>query len=239
MTSSIYNQKWIHYKDQCEAEALLEDIWSGRYVQADLILEADYQKQLLEEGVISFFSNAYNAVKGKIEDLATWADNKLQSFIDAGLTKLQEFLQFLRGRGVLKKYEARGMSSVVGVFKRPEYLQAGAAMIMILIQKLAELGAKALMDMMTGGSTALARSATWVQQNIEKVKLFIEAIKNFFDPEGIIDLIANAWEGSQTFKQYADILIKLKADLKNPMRDFESAFSAMNIDTTPDPVTTP
>jgi hypothetical protein len=200
MTSSIYNQKWIHYKDQCEAEALLEDIWSGRYVQADLILEADYQKQLLEEGVISFFSNAYNAVKGKIEDLATWADNKLQSFIDAGLTKLQEFLQFLRGRGVLKKYEARGMSSVVGVFKRPEYLQAGAAMIMILSQKLAELGAKALMDMMTGGSAALARSATWVQQNIEKVKLFIEAIKNFFDPEGIIDLIANAWERSQTFK---------------------------------------
>tara|TARA_R100000152_G_C6696964_1_gene127290 strand:+ start:47 stop:721 length:675 start_codon:yes stop_codon:yes gene_type:complete len=221
---SVY-KNWNDYVDRCEAEALLEDIWSGRYIQKDLILEIDQQRQLLEEGVGAFFSGAYNAVKSKIEDLTTWADNKLQSFIDAGLTKLVDFLSFLRSKGIFKKYEARGMQEVIKVFKRPQYLQAAASMIMILSQKLAELGAKALLDMMTAGAGAAAKAANWIKDNIEKVKLFVEAIKNFFDPDGLIQLLSQAFESNETLNKYSTLLIKLKDDLKDPHRAFKSGFN--------------
>ena len=50
---SVY-KNWNDYVDRCEAESLLESIWSGRYIQKDLILEVDQQRQLLEEGVGAF-----------------------------------------------------------------------------------------------------------------------------------------------------------------------------------------
>ena len=83
----------------------------------------------------AIISDDLNTIKSKIEDVATWADNKLQSFINAGLEKIQDFLSFLRSQGIFKKYEARSMQEIVRVFQRPEYLQAAASMIMILSQK--------------------------------------------------------------------------------------------------------
>jgi hypothetical protein len=213
---SVY-KNWNDYVDRCEAESLLEDIWSGRYIQKDLILEIDQQRQLLEEGVGAFFSGAYTAIKSKIEDLTTWADNKLQDFISAGVEKLQDFLYFLNSKGVLRKKDTWGLAERVGVFKRPEFLQAAASMIMVLSQKLAELGAKALLDMMTAGAGAAAQAANWIKDNIEKVKLFVEAIKNFFDPDGLIELLSQAFKSNETLNKYSELLINLKAALKNPI----------------------
>ena len=221
---SVY-KNWNDYVDRCEAEALLEDIWSGRYVQKDLILEIDQQRQLLEEGVGAFFSGAYTAIKSKIEDVATWADNKLQSFIDAGLQKLKDFIFFLYDKGVLSKKGSWTYVNRVGVFQRPEYLQAAASMIMILSQKLAELGAKALLDMMTAGAGASAKAANWIKDNFEKVKLFVEVIKNFFDPDGLIEFLSKAFKANETLNKYSELLINLKAALNSPIgslldRDF-------------------
>jgi hypothetical protein len=224
---SVY-KNWNDYVDRCEAEALLENIWSGRYIQKDLILEIDQQRQLLEEGVGAFFSSAYTAIKSKIEDVATWADNKLQSFINAGLKKLQDFLDFLRYQGIFKKYEARSMQDIVRVFQRPEYLQAAASMIMILSQKLAELGAKALLDMMTGGAGRAAEAANWIKDNIEKVKLFVKAIKEFLDPDGLIELLFSAFKSNETLNKYAELLINLRDDLKDPHKEFKAGFAAHN-----------
>ena len=224
---SVY-KNWNDYVDRCEAEALLENIWSGRYIQKDLILEIDQQRQLLEEGVGAFFSSAYTAIKSKIEDVATWADNKLQSFINAGLEKIQDFLSFLRSQGIFKKYEARSMQEIVRVFQRPEYLQAAASMIMILSQKLAELGAKALLDMMTGGASKAAEAANWIKDNIEKVKLFVKAIKEFLDPDGLIELLFSAFKSNKTLNKYAELLINLRDDLKDPHKAFKAGLAAYN-----------
>ena len=225
---SVY-KNWNDYVDRCEAESLLESIWSGRYIQKDLILEVDQQRQLLEEGGGAFFSGAYDAVKSKIEDLASWADGKLRSFINAGLEKLNDFLEFLKSQGFLKRYETRKLIDNVNVFQRPEYLQAAASMIMILSQKLAELGAKALLDMMTAGAGAAAKAANWIKDNIEKVKLFVEAIKSFFDPDGIIELLLQASKSNETLNKYRNLLINLKSDLKDPMKAFKTGIQAHGV----------
>lgn len=233
MTSLIYNQKWIQYKEKCEAEALVEDIWSGKYVQPNLILEAEYQKMLLNEGVGSFFSSAFAAVKSKIEDAAEWADNKMQSFIKASLEKLQDLLQFLRNHGFLKKYQTRRMQDVVGVFKRPEYLKLGSSMILILTQKLAELGAKALLDFMSGGTGTAAKAAIWIQENVEKIKLMLEAIQNFLDPKGLISVLWDFLNGSKFWQENEQTIKNLKDDLEDPHRAFKNAFAALSSSPSP------
>ena len=223
-------ENWREYlNEEQQALDLVEEIWSGTYVTKTLLVEE--QIKLLEEGVGSFFSSSFNSVKKQIQNLNNWKDNQLMAFVDSSLKKLQDFFSSMRSVAVktknkilqklFPKYRSRQIVQAFGVLRSPKYLKAGAAILAIVLQKLVELGAKAILDAMSGGAATAAKIATFVQQNLEKIKLLIQAVSSALDPAGILTILKDVAE-SQGWLQ---TLIDLKSDLKNPLRGFERGLS--------------
>ena len=117
------------------------------------------------------------------------------------------------------------MQDVVSVFKRPEYLKLGSSMLIVLSQKLAELGAKALLDFMAGGAGTAAKAANWIQENVEKIKLILEAVKSFLDPKGLISVLWDFLKVSKFWQENQDTINNLKNDLEDPHRAFKAGFA--------------
>jgi len=219
-------ENWREYNShQEEASLLVEQIWAGSLVRDIVLLE--HQQAMLEEGIGTFFSSAFNTVKGKIDDFVEWKDQKLMAFIDGAIKKIQEFFSGMRkiarettNKILLKLFSKEGTRAITGafgVFRRPQYLKPGAAVLSMVLQKLAELGAQAVLNAMSaGGATAAIIAA-----NIEKIKLFVETIKSSIDPNGIVEMLGNI----AAFKEAADLLLNLKKDLQNPYRELEQAIS--------------
>ena len=214
-------ENWREYAShQEEASLLVEQIWSGSLVNEIVLLE--HQQAMLEEGIGTFFSSAFNTVKGKIDDFVEWKDQKLMAFIDGAIKKIQEFFSGMRKIAretankilvkLFSKEGTRAITSAFGVFRRPQYLKAGAAVLSMVLQKLAELGAQAVLDTMSGGAATTAKIGAFVQENIEKIKLFVETIKSAIDPNGIVEMLGNI----TAFKEAADLFLNLKKDLQNP-----------------------
>jgi len=127
---------------------------------------------------------------------------------------------------LLKLFPKNGIRKItdsLGVFRRPEYLKAGAAILSIVLQKLAELGAKTVLDALTGGSATAARVAEIVSKNVERIKMFLETVQSSLDPKGVIDMLSQV----QEFKEAAEMLLQLKSDLQNPNKEFQQGFSAL------------
>ena len=200
-------ENWREYNShQEEASLLVEQIWTGSLVRDIVLLE--HQQAMLEEGIESFFSGAFDAVKGKIKDFTGWKDQKLMVFIDGAIKKIQDKILLK----LFPKYGTRAITDAFGVFRRDEYLKAGAAVLSMVLQKLAELGAQAVLDAMSAGSA----TATMIAANIKKIKLFVKTIKSSIDPNGIVEILSNI----EAFKGSADLLLNLKKDLQNPHREF-------------------
>ena len=224
-------ENWREYlNEQRSAENLVEEIWAGNYVTEILIIEE--QQRLLDEGVGSFFSNSFNSVKKQIQSFNNWKDNQLMSFVDASLKKLQSFFSSMRTIAVktknnillklFPKYRSRQIVQAFGVLRNPKYLKAGAAILAIVLQKLVELGAKAILDTMSGGVASAAKIAAFVQQNLEKIKLLIQTVVTALDPSGILSMLKDVAE-SQGWLQ---TLIDLRSDLKNPFKGFEKGIAS-------------
>ena len=216
-------ENWREYvSEQQEALNLVNEIWSGSYVTEILIIEQ--QQNLLEEGVGSFFNSAFSSVQKQIQNLNNWKDNQLMTFVDSSLKKLQEFFSKMRNIAIKTKNEillkffpkrkTRQIDQAFNVLRSPKYLKAGAAILAIVLQKLAELGAKAILDAMSGGAATATKIAAFVQQNLEKIKLLIQAVSSALDPNGILMMLKDVAE-SQGWLQ---TLIALKSDLKNPLK---------------------
>ena len=211
-------ENWREYSShQEEASLLVEQIWAGSLVRDIVLLE--HQQAMLEEGMGSFFSGAFNTVKGKIDDFAEWKDQKLMAFINGAIKKIQDFFVKM-GELALKTKDKilqklfplqtiREMIFGLQVFQAPKYLKAGAAILSVLLQKLAELGAKAVLDALTGGSATAMQISEYVSKNVEKIKMFVMSVKAALDPYGIIEVLKNI----KAFKEAAELLTDLKADL--------------------------
>jgi hypothetical protein len=220
-------------EDYAAGQLLAEEIWNGKFLDSGF----DRQKYILEckdnldEGVLQTFSDVVSYGKQKYNDFKNVADQKLQGFIDKGLDLIIKFFENMRetalkaqgevGRTLKKlfpKYKTRDLVDIVSVFKQAKYLKIGASIISMILKKAAKLGINAILDAVSGGSTAAARVITSIQDKIEQIKLFIESIKNALDPKGILDqleTIAGIRRGMEFYKE-------LQSDLKNrgPKLDF-------------------
>ena len=215
-------------REEQQAIDLVEEIWRGDYTASLLMLEG--QQELLDESVRQFFQDAFNSVRGKINQFSTFKENQLIKFVDAGIAKIQDFFTKMReiarttrNEILLKLFPKRGTRSITdkfGVFRRPEYLAAGAAVMATILAKLAELGAQAVLNAVSGGLGAAAQVAQFVQTNIERLKLIVETIKNALDPMGIMDLLGTV----ESFKDKVEFLQKLKNDLQDPYKEFRASF---------------
>tara|TARA_R100000664_G_C2623758_1_gene56563 strand:- start:66 stop:491 length:426 start_codon:yes stop_codon:yes gene_type:complete len=124
---------------------------------------------------------------------------------------------------LLKLFPKRGTHRIAdqfGVLRRPEYLAAGGAVMATILAKLAELGARQVLNAISGGVGAAAQVAQFVQTNIERLKLIVETIKNALDPMGIMDLLGTV----ESFKDKVEFLQKLKNDLQDPYKEFRASF---------------
>lgn len=224
-------ENWRDYlNEQRSAENLVEEIWAGNYVTEILIIEE--QQRLLDESIGSFFSNSFNSVKKQIQSFNNWKDNQLMSFVDASLKKLQSFFSSMRTIAVktknnillklFPKYRSRQIVQAFGVLRSPKYLKAGAAILAIVLQKLVELGAKAILDTMSGGVASAAKIAAFVQQNLEKIKLLIQTVVTALDPSGILSMLKDVAEA----QGWLQTLIDLRSDLKNPFKGFEKGIAS-------------
>jgi|2_EtaG_2_1085320.scaffolds.fasta_scaffold01931_8 hypothetical protein len=220
-------ESWrLHQSEETEGAFLVEEIWSGAYITHLILLED--QRRLLEEGIGQFFSNAFNAVKGKVEQFATWAESKLMSFVDAAIKKIQTFFENMRTAAnkwrsellqkIFTKNSVRDVVESLGVLRRTEYLKFGASILATLLAKLSELGANAVLDAMSAGGATAVKIAAFVSENIEKIKLFVEAIKTALDPTGILGLL----EKIPAYAESAEILLQLKRDLQDPLRGLKN-----------------
>ena len=215
-------------REEQQAIDLVEEIWRGDYTASLLILEG--QQELLDESVRQFFQDAFNSVRGKISQFSTFKENQLIKFVDAGIAKIQDFFTQMReiarttrNEILLKLFPKRGTRSITdkfGVLRRPEYLAAGAAVMSTILAKLAELGAQAVLNALSGGLGGAAQVAQFVQTNIERLKLIVETIKNALDPMGIMDLLDTV----ESFKDKVEFLQKLKDDLQDPYKEFHASF---------------
>ena len=225
-------ESWRTYervlREEQQAIDLVEEIWRGDYTASLLIIEG--QQELLDENVKQFFQNAFNSVKGKINQFSTFKENQLIKFVDAGIAKIQDFFTKMReiarttgNEILLKLFPKRGTHRIAdqfGVLRRPEYLAAGGAVMATILAKLAELGARQVLNAISGGVGAAAQVAQFVQTNIERLKLIVETIKNALDPMGIMDLLGTV----ESFKDKVEFLQKLKNDLQDPYKEFRASF---------------
>ena len=215
-------------REEQQAIDLVEEIWRGDYTASLLMLEG--QQELLDESVRQFFQDAFNSVRGKINQFSTFKENQLIKFVDAGIAKIQDFFTKMReiarttrNEILLKlfpKFGTRSITDKFGVLRRPEYLAAGAAVMSTILAKLAELGAQAVLNALSGGLGGAAQVAQFVQTNIERLKLIVETIKNALDPMGIMDLLDTV----ESFKDKVEFLQKLKDDLRDPYKEFHASF---------------
>jgi len=223
-------ENWQEYIGEQKAGMdLVEEIWAGNYVTKVLILED--QQRLFNEGIGSFFNSAYDSVKNQIQNFNNWKDNQLMSFIDSSLEKLQSFFSNMREIAVktrdnillklFPKYRSRQIVEAFAVLRKPVYLKAGAAILAIVLQKLVELGAKAIIDTLSGGAATAAKIANFIQQNLEKIKLLIQTVVSALDPDGIISILKDI----AVVQGWAQTLIDLKNDLKNPFKGFEQGIA--------------
>jgi len=225
-------ENWREYLTEQEvALNLVDEIWSGTYVTEILIIED--QKTLLQEGIGSFFSNSFNSVKNQIQSFNNWKDNQLMAFVNSSLKKLQSFFASMRSMAVktknnvllklFPKNRSRQIVQSFGVLRKPKYLKAGAAILAIVLQKLVELGAKTILDTISGGVATAAKIASFVQQNLEKIKLLIQTVMVALDPNGILTMLKGVAEA----QGWLEILIDLQGDLKNPLKGFEQGIAAV------------
>jgi len=219
-------ENWREYiGEQKTGTDLVEEIWAGNYVTKVLILED--QQRLFNESIGEFFNSAYDSVKNQIQNFNNWKDNQLMSFIDASLKKLQSFFSDMRAFAVetknnillklFPKYRSRQIVEAFAVLRKPVYLKAGAAILAIVLQKLVELGAKAIIDTLSGGVATAAKIANFIQQNLEKIKLLIQTVISALDPDGIVSTLKDI----AVAQGWIQTLIDLKRDLKNPFKSFE------------------
>jgi hypothetical protein len=213
-------------EDYAAGQLLAEEIWNGKFLDSGF----DRQKYIsecknnLNEGILQSFSDVVNYGKQKYNDFKDVADQKLQGFIDKGLDLLIKFFEKMREvaikttgeigkmlRKIFPKYKTRDLVNIVSVFKQPKYLKIGATILAMILKKAAKLGINAILDAVSGGSTAAARVITSIQDKIEQIKLFIKSVKEAFDPNGILDgleLISGIKKGMDFYKE-------LKSDLGN------------------------
>ena len=144
-------------------------------------------KNNLDEGVLQSFSDVVSYGKQKYNDFKNTVDQKLEGFIDKGLDLLMNFFEKMRelarkatgeiGKMLRKLFTkirgTRDLINIVSVFKKPKYLKIGASIISMILKKAAKLGINAILDAVSGGSTAAARVITSIQDKIEQIKLFI------------------------------------------------------------------
>ena len=224
---------WRNYnadqEEAKEAQQLVEEFWRGDYCSGELILENEIK--LLEEGVSQFFRDAYTSVKSKIDQFKNWSEQKLMSFVESGLEKLNSFLTKMReiaketkNQVLLKlfpKYGTREKQDIVKVLMMPKYLRIGAAIITTFLQKAAKFGISALLDTLTAGTGTAAKISTFIKDNIEKIKLFVDGVMNALDPNGILDMI----EQFDIMKDAKELIDQFKADLqgrRNPLTSTEA-----------------
>jgi len=138
-------ENWRQYlNEEQQIDLLVEEIWAGSYVTKLMLIED--QQRLLDEGIGSFFASAFSAVKGKIEDFNEWKEQKLMSFIDSAINKIQSFFLKLRqiaketaNKVLLKLFPrnmVRNITSKFGIFRKPQYLKAGASVLAALLTQL-------------------------------------------------------------------------------------------------------
>ena len=219
---------WRNYnadqEEAREAQQLVEEFWRGDYCSGELILENEIK--FLEESVGQFFRDAYTSVKSKIDQFKNWSKQKLMSFVKSGLEKIDSFLIKMReiaretkNQVLLKlfpKYGTRERQDVVKVLMMPKYLSIGAAIIAILLQKAAKLGINAILDTLAAGSSSAVKIATFIKENMEKIKLFIDGVMGTLDPNGILDII----DQLEIMKDAKELIAQFKADLqgrRNPV----------------------
>jgi hypothetical protein len=223
-------ENWREYiGEQKTGTDLVEEIWAGNYVTKVLILED--QQRLFNESIGEFFNSAYDSVKNQIQNFNNWKDNQLMSFIDASLKKLQSFFSNMHAIAVetkketknnillklFPKYRSRQIVEAFAVLRKPVYLKAGAAILAIVLQKLVELGAKTIIDTLSGGVATAAKIANFIQQNLEKIKLLIQTVISALDPDGIVSTLKDI----AVAQGWIQTLIDLKRDLKDPFKSFK------------------
>ena len=214
----------IDQKEAKETQQLVEEFWRGDYCLGDLILENEIK--LLEEGVSQFFRDAYTSVKSKIDQFKNWSEQKLMSFVESGLEKINSFLTKMReiaketkNQILLKlfpKYGIRKKQDIVKILMMPKYLKIGAAIITTFLQKAAKLGISTILDTLAAGSGTAVKISTFIKDNIEKIKLFVDGVMSALDPNGILDMI----EQFDIMKDAKELIDQFKADLqgrRNPL----------------------
>ena len=212
-------ESWRHYTaEQQEAIQLVEDIWNSGDSSRDLILENEIK--LLEEGIVEFFRDAYASVKTKIDQFKTFSEQKLMSFVEAGLKKIDSFMTMMRKvakdtkndilLALFPKYGTRKKQDVLKVLMMPKYLKIGASIVAIILQKAAKLGMSKILDVITAGGSAAARVTVFLRDNVENIKLFIKSIIDALDPVGMMDII----EKFQIAKDAKELVDEFKADLQ-------------------------
>lgn len=216
-------ESWRDYSAQQEAENLVEEIWRGTATSKILILENDIK--LLEEGRIAdFFRSAHTSVKSKIDSFKNFTEQKLMSFVKAGLEKINSFFSFMKQLAkktknavllkLFPKYGTRAKQDVLKVLMMPKYLKIGASIVATLLAKAAEYGIQALIDVVSAGGGSAAKTINFVKENFEKIKAFAESIIAAIDPNGIVDLV----EKFNMFKGAAEnvkaLIDEFKADLQ-------------------------
>ena len=210
-------ENWRQYEETCEVENLVEQIWRGDFVTEPLLLENEIN--LLEESVAAFFQDAYSSVKSKVDQFQQWGQSKLESYIQTALEKLDSFLsitrQFAKTHNIklllklLPKYATRAKQYVLKVLMMPKYLKIGAGILAVILQKAAKIGINALLDVISGGSASGAKIINFIEENIEKIKLFMEGLVAALDPAGVLDMLENL----QMFKDAKELINDFKQDL--------------------------
>lgn len=222
-------ESWRDYSVQQEAEKLVEEIWRGTATSKTLILENDIK--LLEEGRIAdFFRDAHASVKSKIDRFKNFTEEKLMSFVKAGLEKISSFFSFMKQLAkktknamllrLFPKYGTREKQDVLKVLMMPKYLKIGASVVATLLAKAAEYGIQALIDVVSAGSGSAAKTINFVKENFEKIKAFAESVIAAIAPAGIVDLVEkfNMFKGAT--EEVKALMDEFKADLQGQKLTF-------------------
>ena len=213
-------------EDYAAGQLLAEETWNGKFLDPGF----DRQKYILEcknnldEGVFQSLSDVISYGKQKYDDFQNTVDQKLEGYIDKGLSLLINFFEKMRelalkttgeiGKRLRKLFTKRGtrdLISIVGVFKKPKYLKIGATILAMIIQKAAKLGINSILSAATGSASTWVKVALLIKEKFDQIKHFIDSVKDFFDPKGILDW----WEKIDRTKEALEILRDLKSDLDN------------------------
>lgn len=202
-------ENWRDYQETQEANQFVQDIWEGKFLESSpIIYEANgnwYFDNRLDEGLWDFMKSVVSWGKSKYNEFSDWADSKLQKVVDAGIEKIQEFLENIRS--IIKKMTGKvgeflnklfgrnrhkRVKLVLGALRLPKYLAIGATLLSMLIQKVAKMGLTTLLDSVaTAGAGTASKIAIFISDNIDKFQKFMDMIWDFLDPDGIVDTVEN------------------------------------------------